>query len=341
LYLFFFFQEFIMQLSCKHIAVAVALASGATLAFADSKGVTMERVSFTSGGETVVGHLYIPAGASASSKAPAAVVTGAWMTIKEQMSGRYAKELAERGVVALAFDFRTWGESGGKQRAMENPTSKTADIQAAVSFLQTRAEVDASRLGGLGICASAGYMAAAAANSPAIKSVSFVAPWLHDAKIVEAVYGGAASVQGLVKESQEAQAKFKATGELTLLPAASTTDKTAVMFNVPYYTEPQRGMIAKWENTFNAASWEGWLKFDAMPYAPRIKQPVLMIHSEAAAIPQGAKQFFSGLQAPKREQWLPNVGQFDFYDGAQPVKAAADSVAAHIKSAGAASVSSK
>jgi uncharacterized protein len=330
-----------MQVSFKHIAAAAALASGATLAFADSKGVTMERVTFKSGGETVVGHLYIPAGASASSKAPAAVVTGAWMTIKEQMAGRYAKELAERGVVALAFDFRTWGESGGKQRAMENPTSKTADIEAAVSFLQTRAEVDASRLGGVGVCASAGYMAAAAANSPAIKSVSFVAPWLHDAKIVEAVYGGAASVQGLVKASQEAQAKFKATGQLTLLPAASITDKTAVMFNVPYYTEPQRGMIAKWENQFNVASWEGWLKFDAMPYAPRINQPVLMIHSEAAAIPQGAKQFFSGLQAPKREQWLPNVGQFDFYDGAQPVKAAADSVATHIKSAGTALVAAK
>ncbi|MFM7331205.1 MAG: alpha/beta hydrolase [Brachymonas sp.] len=317
----------------KTIAVAAALVAGSATVLADGKTYRMERVSFTSGGETLVGHLYLPKEASGANKMPAAVVTGAWMTIKEQMSGRYAQELAERGVIALAFDFRNWGESGGKERALENPAKKTADIRAAVEFLQARAEVDAQRLGGLGVCASAGYMAAAASNTPAIKSVSFVAPWLHDSKIVDAVYGGSASVNNLIAASQTAQQKFKASGELTLLPAASTSDKSAVMFNVPYYTEPARGMIAKWENKFNVASWEGWLKFDSMPYAPRISQPVLMVHSEAAAIPHGAKQFFSGVNAPKHEKWIANTSQFDFYDGAV-VERAADAVAAHLKSAG-------
>jgi uncharacterized protein len=310
-------------LSCL---TATALSSTALAA-----NFKVERVTFQSGGETIVGNLYLPNGVSSTSKVPAAVVTGAWMTVKEQMAGRYAEALAERGVIALAFDFRTWGESGGKQRAMENPTAKTEDIQAAVSFLQTRQEVDTRRLGGLGICASAGYMAAAAAGNSALKSVSLVAPWLHDAKIVEAVYGGAASVQNLIGVGQEAQRKFARAGELSLVPAASTTDKSAVMFNVPYYTEPNRGLISAWENKFNLASWEGWLTFDAMPHAQKIKQPMLIVHSDAAAIPNGARQFYSGVNAPKNERWLTGVSQFDFYDNAGVVSEAADAVADHLK----------
>ncbi|KPF66531.1 dienelactone hydrolase [beta proteobacterium AAP99] len=291
--------------------------------------VRTERVTFISGGETLVGTLYIPTGVNARNKAPAAVVTGAWMTIKEQMSGRYARELAERGVVALAFDFRSWGESGGLPRAMENPRAKTEDIRAAVSFLQTRRDVDVQRIGGLGICASAGYMAQAAATTPAIKSVALVAPWLHDARIVEQVYGGAASVQNLINASRTAEQAFRSTGKATLVLAASSTDKTAVMFQVPYYTEADRGLIPQWENRFNVASWEAWLTFDAQQFAPRMAQPTLVVHSEAAAIPQGARQFLGNLKGKKTELWLDGVNQLDFYDREQPVDRSADAVRAH------------
>ena len=320
-------------------ALAAGLFGTAAQAAADFK---VERVSFTSGGQTLSGKLYIPAGVSRANPGQAAVVTGAWMTIKEQMAGRYAQELAQRGIVALAFDFRGWGESAGQPRAMENPAAKTEDIRAAVAFLATRADVNKNSIAGLGICASAAYMAEAAATTPALRSVALVAPWLHDRAIVNAVYGGEQGVASLIKLGRDAETNFKATGQATLLPAASTTDKTAVMFNVPYYTEPSRGLIPQWENKFNVASWEAWLTLDAMPIAPRLKVPLLMVHSEAAAIPQGARQFFAAVSAPKQQLWLDKVGQFDFYDRAAPVKNAADAVAAHFKtSLGAAPVAQR
>jgi uncharacterized protein len=301
----------------------------------------VERVTFQSQGETLVGKLYIPAGVSAAKPGEAAVVTGAWMTVKEQMAGRYAQELAERGVVALAFDFRGWGESGGQPRALENPRMKTDDIRAAVAFLATRADVDKSRIAGLGICASAAYMAEAAATTPTIRSLALVAPWLHDRAIVNAVYGGDASVKGLIDTGRAAEAKFRSTGQSTLVPAASTTDKTAVMFNVPYYTERDRGLVPHWENRFNVASWEAWLTLDAMPIAPRIQAPLLMVHSEAAAIPHGAKQFFARVNAPKREVWLDNVNQFDFYDREPSVDRTADAVVSHFREAALGAVASR
>lgn len=300
-------------------------------ALAADPAYRIERVTFTSGGETLVGNLYVPRGASAAAPAPAAVVTGAWMTVKEQMAGRYASELASRGLVALAFDFRSWGESGGQPRAMESPIAKTEDIRAAVAFLHTRSEIAKNRIGALGICASAAYVAAAAANTPGIASVALVAPWLHDRKIVDAVYGGPDTVQKLIDAGREADRLFRASGKQTLVPAASTTDKTAIMFNVPYYTERHRGLVPQWENRFNVASWEGWLTLDAMPAAARIKQPLLVVHSDAAAIPQGAKQFYAQVKSAKRDVWLDNVSQFDFYDDAKAVARSADAVAEHLR----------
>jgi uncharacterized protein len=327
----------------SHTAAVLVLASGGALAHATPKSpeVRVEQVSFVSAGQTIKGHLYLPAGVSPANPGKAAVVTGAWMTIKEQMSGHYARELAQRGIVALAFDFRGWGESAGTPRAMEDPKAKTDDIRAAVAFLATRAEVNNQAIAGLGICASAGYMAQAAATTPNLRSVALVAPWLHDRAIVHAVYGGEASVQSLIDTARKAQAHFKATGQPTLVPAASTTDQRAVMFKVPYYTERSRGLIPQWENQFNVASWEAWLTYDAMPGAARLKAPLLMVHSEAAAIPQGAKQFYAAVTAPKQQLWLDKAGQFDFYDQPAVVTRSADAVARHFQTSLATSAHSR
>jgi len=305
-------------------------AVAAVAALTPAEAATSKRVVFESAGQRLVGDLYLPDGYKAGTRLPTVVVTGAWMTVKEQMPARYAAELADRGYAALAFDFRGWGQSEGTERALESPTNKTADIVAAAAYLATRPEVDAARIGGLGICASAGYMAGAVAASPHLKSMALVAPWLHDAAVVDEVYGGREGVTKLIGTGRQAADRFARTGVATTVPAASTTDKTAIMQQAPYYTDRTRGLIPEWENRFNLASWEGWLTFDAVSIAPRIgDKPAAIVHSEAAAIPQGARRFYAGLIGPKRELWLENVGQLDFYDRAEPVTRAADFVARH------------
>jgi fermentation-respiration switch protein FrsA (DUF1100 family) len=306
--------------AARTLTAAITLAVAAD-AFAS---VRTETVSFDSNGARITGTLFLPEKTDGK-PLPAVVVTGAWMTIKEQMSYTYARELAERGYAALAFDFRGWGKSAGTPRNMESPTMKIADINAAVAYLDSRKDIDDRRINGLGICASAGYMASVAANNPKLSNLALVAPWLHDAAIVEQIYGGKDSVAKLIATSRNAEAANRR-GQPQLVPAASKTDKTAVMFDVPYYTETDRGMIQAWDNKFNLASWEGWLTFDALQLAPKIDRPTLIVHSEAAAIPQGAKQFAKTLAGPSREVWLDNVNQLDFYDREQPVERSANAI---------------
>lgn len=306
--------------------IGAALISAGALA-AD---IETRQVSFENEGTTLAGTLYLPAGFRPGEKRPGVVVTGAWTSIKEQMSGLYAREMAERGFVALAFDFRGWGQSGGEIRFKEDPAAKTTDISAAASYLASLPEIDASRIAGLGICASAGYMAAAATGNAHFRSVSLVAPWLHNGEIVEQVYGGKEGVERLIELSRKAE-EAERDGKSQVITAASVTDETALMYRIPYYTETGRGLIPEYDNRFNLASWEPWLTYDSVAIGSRLDKPVLIVHSEEAAVPQGAHAFFSLLTGDASELWLDNVSQFNFYDNPQDVSRAADAAARHFR----------
>lgn len=310
------------------LLAAAVLLTTATQALAERS----VRVLFDSHGQRLVGDLYLPANHTPGTRHPAVVITGAWTTVKEQMPRRYAIELADRGFVALAFDFRHWGQSEGDRRQYENPTLKTEDIVAAAAFLATRPEVDPARIGGLGICASAGYMAGAAAASEHLRSLTLVAPWMHDAEMVERVYGGPEGVAALIAESREADRRFRETGVATMRPAAGAAEESAVMVDAPYYTERDRGLIPEYVNRFNVASWEPWLTYDAVVIADDLDAvPVLIVHSDAAAIPQGVRAFYDRLTGDKREVWLEGVSQFDFYDDDRAVSQASDAVADRLR----------
>ena len=316
----------------RFLATLAGLAvGGPTLSKSLFQGAsTMRRITFKSGADTLVGQIYLPEGASALNPVPAVVVTGAWFTVKEQMPTIYARELARRGYAALVFDFRGFGESGGAVRQREIPADKIADIVAASAFLKAQPEVDTGRVAGLGICASAGYVAAAATETADLKSVALVAPWLHDAGLVETIYGGKNVVAGLIEAGRKADGSFRSTGVQTFVPGASRTDRTAIMFDVPYYTESSRGLIPAWRNEVDPGFWEAWLTFDAMPYASKLTQPFLMVESEAAALPAGARQFYAKVTGRKHELWLENVSQFDFYDKPAAVAKSVDAVVHHL-----------
>ena len=284
------------------------------------KGAIARSVSFDSHGNLLQGALYLPE--TAATPLPAVVVTGAWTTVKEQMAGTYARELAVRGYAALAFDFTGWGQSEGTPRYVEDPATKTADIHAAAALMAAREEIDPARIAGLGICASSGYMAAAVADDDKFQRVALVAPWLHDPAMAEDIYGGADAVAGLIAASEAEGAAD------TVLPGAGATDANAVMVQVPYYTEADRGLIPAYDNKFSVASWKPWLTYDAQASADRLTKPMLMVGSPAIALPAGAEAYAARARASVKTLWLgKDVAQFDFYDREDVVTASADAIA--------------
>ncbi len=147
-----------------------------------SEKVNHKKVSFQNQyGFTLVGDLYQPKGLSdqvLSTKYAAIAVSGPFGATKEQSSGLYAMKMAERGFVALAFDPSFTGESSGEPRRTASPDINTEDFMAAVDYLSKLPEVDANRIGIIGICGWGGIALNAAAADTRIKAT--VASTMYD-----------------------------------------------------------------------------------------------------------------------------------------------------------------
>lgn len=116
-----------------------------------SEKVNHKKVTFeTQYGLTLAADLYTPK--DSKGKMAAIAVSGPFGAVKEQCSGLYAMKMAERGFVALAFDPSYTGESSGEPRRTASPDINTEDFMAAVDFLSKQNNVDAERIGIIGIC---------------------------------------------------------------------------------------------------------------------------------------------------------------------------------------------
>lgn len=127
-------------------------------------------------GITIVADMYIPK--DTKGKLAAIAVSGPFGAVKEQSSGLYAQQLAERGFLTIAFDPSYTGESGGEPRRVASPDINVEDFSAAVDYLSVRPDVDAERIGVLGICGWGGIAIQAAINDPRIKAT--VASTMYD-----------------------------------------------------------------------------------------------------------------------------------------------------------------
>ncbi|MBO6033562.1 MAG: alpha/beta hydrolase [Prevotella sp.] len=148
-----------------------------------SEKVNHKKVTFkTQYGLTLAADLYTPAASEKlkvkSEKLPAIAVSGPFGAVKEQCSGLYAMKMAERGFVALAFDPSYTGESSGSPRRTASPDINTEDFMAAVDFLSKQDNVDAERIGIIGICGWGGIALNAAATDTRIKAT--VASTMYD-----------------------------------------------------------------------------------------------------------------------------------------------------------------
>ena len=144
-----------------------------------SEKVNHKQVTFeTQYGLTLAADLYIPKEVKEVKKLPAIAVSGPFGATKEQSSGLYAMRMAERGFVTLAFDPSYTGESSGEPRRTASPDINTEDFMAAVDFLSKQENVDADKIGVIGICGWGGIALNAAAADPRIKAT--VASTMYD-----------------------------------------------------------------------------------------------------------------------------------------------------------------
>ena len=140
--------------------------------FPPSKQVAHQKVTLKNRyGITLAGDLYEPKNRG-NQKLPALVLSGPFGAVKEQSSGLYAQQLAERGFVTLAFDPSFTGESSGEARDVASPDISTEDFSAAIDHIGLLSFVDRNRIGVMAICGLSGMALTAASSDSRIKAVA-------------------------------------------------------------------------------------------------------------------------------------------------------------------------
>lgn len=272
-------------------------------------------------GITLAADLYKPK--NAKGRLAAIAVSGPYGAVKEQVSGRYAQTLAEYGFLTIAFDPSYYGESGGTPRNLTSPEISTEDFSAAVDYLSVRKDVDAQRIGILGICGWGGFALNAAANDPRIKAT--VTSTMYDMSRVNANgYFDKMTVDDryeLRKKLSEQRTKDYLAGNYERDGGVvNPVPEDAPLFVKQYhdYYKTKRGYHRRSPNSNDGISKTATLAFINMPilsYLEEIRSAVLLVHGEKAHSLYFSEDAFKRLKGENKEILIiPGANHTDLYD---------------------------
>lgn len=296
--------------------------------FPKSEKVDHKKITFVNRyGITLAVDMYIPK--KAAGKLPAIAVSGPFGAVKEQCSGLYAQTMAERGFLTIAFDPSYTGESGGLPRYMASPDINTEDFMAAVDFLCVQDNVDADKIGIIGICGWGGLAINAAALDTRIKAT--VASTMYDMTRVnangyfdsedseEARFAKKQAMNTLRTEEYR-KGEYSRAGGCVPLPVPDDAP-----FFVKDYSEYYKGRCYH-ERSLNSN--EGWnsigcqsfMNQPILKYSNEIRSAVLIIHGEKAHSYYFGKDAYEAMiknskySANKALLTIPDAVHTDLYD---------------------------
>ena len=296
--------------------------------FQKSEMVNHRKVTFHNRyGITLVADLYEPK--EATEKLPAIAVCGPFGAVKEQASGLYAQEMAERGFLTIAFDPSYTRESTGTPRYVASPDINTEDFQAAVDFLSVQDNVDPERIGIIGICGWGGLALNTAAIDTRIKAT--VASTMYDMSRINA--NGYFDAQDSEEDRHSSRVALNSqrtedykTG--TYKRAGGVVDplpEDAPFFIKDYYDyyKTKRGYHERSLNSNDGWNVTGTMSFMNMPilkYTNEIRNAVLIIHGEKAHSCYMSKDAYKNMTENskytdnKELMIIPNAVHTDLYD---------------------------
>ena len=296
--------------------------------FAKSDKVDVKKVSFKNRyGITLVGDLYTPKN-KPSDKMAAIAVSGPFGAVKEQVSGRYAQTMAERGFVTLAFDPSYTGESGGEPRDVASPDINTEDFSAAVDFLSNQDNVDPEKIGIIGICGFGGIGLNAAAIDTRIKGTVTVTMYDMTRVTARGYFDSMdEKIRYELKETLNKQRtedfKNGTYAKASGLPDKLTGDEPQFVKDYVGYYKTKRGFHKRSIGSnggWNKTSSLSLINMPILAYSNEIHNAVLMIHGEKAHSRYFSEDAFKKLKGDNKELYIvEGANHVDLYDNLEKI----------------------
>lgn len=147
-------------------------------------------MEFRSRGERVAAWLYRPSGAGEAR--PCVVLAHGFGATRAARLGAYAERFADAGYVAIVFDYRHFGASGGEPRQLADIPSQHDDWRAAISFARSLPEVDPEQVVAWGTSFGGGHVAVIAAEDERLAGAISQNPFMDGVATLRALGPAAA-----------------------------------------------------------------------------------------------------------------------------------------------------
>jgi uncharacterized protein len=283
-----------------------------------------EEVEFHVGRERLAAWLYRPSGTTGP--APAVVLGTGFSCVRDQGLDGFAERFAAAGYVALAFDYRHFGDSEGQPRQLASARRQRQDFRAALGFVRSLPEVDARRVALWGYSFGGGHVQHLSATEPGIAATICVAPVVDLVRTL--LFVGGVPLLGRLYAAGTRDAWRAAHGaEPYLTPAAGPPGSNAVLSSpdsIPgaaKMTPPG----STWRNEACARA------VFAPPYmlgrkVRRIRTPILYCLTEGDDVNPPALGKKAAASAPAGELRIYPGGHYELRDEAIAARMAADQV---------------
>lgn len=292
--------------------------------FTLSDKVTRQKISFKNRyGITLSGDLYLPKNAG-TEKLAALAISGPFGAVKEQSSGLYANQMAERGFAVVAFDPSYTGESSGEPRNLASPEINTEDFSAAVDFLGIQKNIDRNKIGIIGICGFGGFALNATAADKRVKAVA--TSTMYDmTRVMSKGYNDVVTLEQRTKTLEQLgdqrwkDAEVGTFANGPKLNAEKPNDDAPEFLKgyYDYYRTP-RGYHERAINSNGSWTATTPISLMNMPILSYIKEisprPLLIIAGENAHSRYFSEDAFAMASEPKELVIVPNAVHTDLYD---------------------------
>lgn len=295
-------------------------------------------IEFESARVTLRGWFFSP---QTSEPAPCVVLVHGFSGVKEMHLDEFARVFRDAGLACLAYDHPGFGASdayAGTPRQEVDPWQQARAMQDAITYAQSRTEVDPARIGVWGSSFGGGLAFMVAAIDKRVKAVCGQVPMISGSRNFQALVRcdfWEATWQGMALDRLA-----RARGEAPMtVPVVDENPMAGAVIPSPdghqFFTRVAAERAPSWRNEVTLRSLEAFQSLEPADFLPRISPtPMLMIVAAAdrLAPTEFACAAYEKAAQPKELQIIPG-GHFDAYEGdifEQASGAARDFFARHL-----------
>ena len=275
------------------------------------------------GGMELGAWLFVP---GAAGRSPAITMAHGFAGTKEHGIERFAQAFAAAGFVVLIHDHRNFGTSGGELRGDIDPWQQLADWRRAISYLETRPEVDPARIGLWGTSYAGGHAIVLGATDRRVRCVVAQVPTIsgYEQGLRRVSPEALPALEQLFDEDERDQLQGKPPRRQAVVsadPAVAAAYRSAEAAN--FYLQPLANGL--WENEITLRSTRAARLYEPGNWISRVAPtPLLLVvaRDDKVTLTDLALAAYERALEPKRIAIIPG-GHFAAYLDQFPAAAAA------------------